>query len=313
MTGSTARMRNQNSTSSPISYLPTSRRRLTGIAAVLGAVLIWGLTFVPSKIVLLEMGPFTLAELRFCIALAVLLPTVSRSGVSPNKLRGLPWRTLAAMGFTGVAVYFGFQNLGLARTSATEAGLISASVPAVTAALSALVLHERLRLARLVGIAGSMAGVAVMILGSSSTQSGSLAGDLMLLVSAAAWAFYTLMNKEIGGKLSEGLILTSTIAFGALFLAPPAIFELATHGFGPVSDAGWLSVLFLGIAGSAAAFFCWNAALRRLDASEASTYLNLVPLVTVISAALMLGERITPPQLLGGALVVTGVYLADKQ
>ncbi len=67
------------------------------------------------------MGPFTLAELRFCIALAVLLPTVSRSVLRPGELRRLPRRTLAAMGFTGVAVYFDFRNLGLARTSATEA------------------------------------------------------------------------------------------------------------------------------------------------------------------------------------------------
>ncbi len=307
------RVGNQSSTPYPIPHPPTPTNRLTGVAAVLGAVLIWGLTFVPSKVALAEMGPFTLAVLRFCVALAILLPTLARSRLRSVEFRQLPWRTLAALGFTGVAVYFGFQNLGLARTSATEAGLISGAVPAVTAALSALVLHERLRIPRILGIAGSMAGVAVMILASSSTQGGSLAGDLLMLVSAVAWAFYTLMNKEIGGKLPEGLLLVSTIAFGALFLAPGAIFEIVTAGFGPISADGWLAVLFLGLAGSAGAFFCWNAALRRLDASEASTYLNLVPLVTVLSAALMLGERPTPPQLLGGALVIAGVYLADKQ
>jgi len=259
------------------------------------------------------MGPFTLAALRFCVALAILLPTLSRSRLSSDELRQLPWRTLATLGFTGVALYFGFQNLGLARTSATEAGLISGSVPAVTAALSALVLRERLPIPRILGIAGSMAGVAVMILGSSPSGGGSLAGDLLMLVSAVAWAIYTLTNKEIGGKVPDGFLLVSTIAFGALFLAPAAVFEVATAGFGPISLDGWLSVLFLGLGGSAAAFFCWNAALRRLDASEASTYINLVPLVTVLSAALMLGERPAPSQLLGGALVIAGVYLAGRE
>lgn len=289
------------------------RSRLAGTAAALGAVFIWGLTFVPSKIALAEMGPFTLAALRFCVALAILLPTLSRSRLSSDELRQLPWRTLATLGFTGVALYFGFQNLGLARTSATEAGLISGSVPAVTAALSALVLRERLPIPRILGIAGSMAGVAVMILGSSPSGGGSLAGDLLMLVSAVAWAIYTLTNKEIGGKVPDGFLLVSTIAFGALFLAPAAVFEVATAGFGPISLDGWLSVLFLGLGGSAAAFFCWNAALRRLDASEASTYINLVPLVTVLSAALMLGERPAPSQLLGGALVIAGVYLAGRE
>jgi drug/metabolite transporter (DMT)-like permease len=134
-----------------------------------------------------------------------------------------------------------------------------------------------------------------------------------MLVSAVAWAIYTLTNKEIGGKVPDGFLLVSTIAFGALFLAPAAGLEVATAGFGPISLDGWLSVLFLGLGGSAAAFFCWNAALRRLDASEASTYINLVPLVTVLSAALMLGERPAPSQLLGGALVIAGVYLAGRE
>lgn len=223
----------------------TPRSRLAGTAAALGAVFIWGLTFVPSKIALAEMGPITLAALRFCVALAIPLPALPPSRLRSDELRQLPWRTLATLGFTGVALYFGFQNLGLARTSATEAGLISGSVPAVTAALSALVLRERLPIPRILGIAGSMAGVAVMILGSSPSGGGSMAGDLLMLVSAVAWAIYTLTNKEIGGKVPDGFLLVSTIAFGALFLAPAAVFEVATAGFAPIFLGGWLSVLSL--------------------------------------------------------------------
>lgn len=285
--------------------------RLTGIAAAMGAVVIWGLTFVPSKVALEEMGPFTLAVLRFCIALVVLVPLLIRSdrGV---QLQRLPWRTLALLGFTGVALYFGFQNLGLAKASATDAGLISGSVPAVTAALSAIVLRERLGPLRVLGIGGSVAGVAVMVLGSSSAGGGSLEGDLLLLGAPFAWAAYTLLNKRTGGIVSETLLLVTTMGFGVIFLLPPAALEVGTAGFGPVSTAGWLSVLFLGLGGSAASFFCWNAALRRLDAAEASTYINLVPLVAVASAALMLGERMTFPQIAGGALVILGVYLAGR-
>ena len=290
----------------------TPGSRLVGTAAALGAVIIWGLTFVPSKVALSEMGPFTLAVLRFGVALVILLPLVTPWRLRPLDLARLPWRTLMALGLTGVAIYFGFQNLGLARTSATEAGLISGSVPAVTAALSAIMLRERLRVSRIAGIGGSMAGVAVMLVGSSPNGGGSLSGDLLMLVSAAAWAVYTLLNKKTTGTVPDGLMLVSTIAFGALFLAPAALFEVATAGFGPVSSTGWLSVIFLGAGGSAAAFFCWNAALSRLDASEASTYINLVPLVSVISAALVLGERPTLSQLLGGALVIAGVYMAGR-
>lgn len=297
---------------SPIPHLlsPASHR-LVGIAAAAGAVLIWGLTFVPTKVALAEVPPFTLAVLRFLIALAILVPLDARFGAA-RRYRNLPRATLMAMGFTGVALYFGFQNLGMARTSATDAGLISGSVPAVTAALSAAVLRERLGALRSAGIAASMAGVAVMVLGSSTAGGGSLEGDLILLGGPLSWAVYTLLSKRIGGSVPNVTLLVTTMAFGTLLLLPAAFVELATAGFGPLSAEGWLSILFLGIAGSAASFFCWNAALRHLDASEAAVYINLVPLVAVLSAVLMLGEQLTIPQLLGGALVLLGVYLAGR-
>lgn len=290
---------------------PTPSAHLVGVAAAISCVLIWGVTFVPSKVALGEMGPFTLAVLRFAVALAVLIPIALRSPV-PVEVRSLPWRDLTVLGLTGVAFYFGFQNLGLARTTATEAGLISGSVPAVTAALSAVVLRERMGGLRLLGIGGSIAGVAVMVLAGSSLGGGSMEGNLLMLVCPVAWAVYTLLNKRIGGSLPEIVILVCTMAIGTLFLLPGAVVELAVSGFGPVSAGGWLSVVFLGLGGSAAAFFCWNAALRRLDASEAATYINLTPLVSVVAAGLFLGEHLAPPQILGGAMVILGVYLAGR-
>ncbi|MHB0870406.1 MAG: DMT family transporter [Chloroflexota bacterium] len=287
--------------------------RPVGVLAALGAVLIWGLTFVPGKVALAEMGPFTLAVLRFSIALAILLVAALRAHHDPGRLRKLSWGTLALLGLTGVTLYFGLQNLGLARTSASEAGLVSGSVPALTALLSALVLKERLTGLRLLGITASIGGVAAVVLaGGGPGSGGSVDGDLLVLGGAVAWAVYTLLNKRVGGQMPETLLLFYTMALGTLFMLPMAAAEIALAGFGPVSPAGWLSALFLGVGGSAAAFFCWNAALRRLDASEAATYINLVPVVTVLSAALMLGETLAPSQLLGGALVILGVYLASR-
>ncbi len=287
--------------------------RLAGALAALGAVFIWGLTFVPSKVALAEMGPLTLAVLRFSVALAVVVTVALKTHPDPRRWRKLSFGTLALLGFTSVTLYFGLQNLGLARTSASEAGLVSGSVPALTALLSALVLKERISRLRGLGIVLSIVGVAAVVLaGNASGARGSVQGDLLVLGGAVAWAFYTLINKDVGGRMPESLLLAYTMVLGTLFLLPGAGLEVATSGFGPISPAGWLSVIFLGLGGSAASFFCWNAALRRLDASEASTYINLVPVITVLSAALMLGETLVPSQLLGGALVILGVYLASR-
>lgn len=287
-------------------------RRLVGALAALGAALIWGFTFVPSKVAMAEMGPFTLTVLRFGVALLVVVP-VARLSRGPAGSHRLPWGTLAMLGFTGVSLYFGLQNLSLARTSASDAGLIAGSVPAVTAALSAIVLKERIGRLRVLGILTSILGVAgVVLAGSSSGDSGSVTGDLLMMGAALSWAVYTLLVKQAGNKMSEISLLAYTMAFGTLFLLPGGGVEVAAAGLGAVSLQGWLSVLFLGLFGSGASFFLWNSALRHLDASEATTYVNLVPVVTVVSAAVLLGERPAPAQLAGGALVILGVYLASR-
>ncbi len=286
-------------------------RRLIGALAALGAALIWGLTFVPSKVAMAEMGPFTLAVLRFSIALLVMVPVASLSWAAAGRYR-LPWRTLALLGATGVTLYFGLQNLSLARTSASDAGLIAGSVPAITAALSALVLKERIGRTRLLGILISVAGVAgVALAGTSSGTPGTLAGDLLMVGAALSWAVYTMLIKKSGSRMPEILLLACTTAFGTLFLLPGAAAEVAASGFTPLSPTGWLSLLFLGLFGSGASFFLWNSALRNLDASEAATYINLVPVITVASAATLLGEQPAPAQMAGGALVILGVYLAS--
>ncbi|MGI5836305.1 MAG: DMT family transporter [Chloroflexota bacterium] len=287
--------------------------RLVGSLAALGAVSIWGLTFVPTKIAMMEMGALTLSVLRFALALLIMAALAWRLYPNAHNLRNVSWGTLALLGFTSVTLFFGFQNLGLARTSATEAGMLSASVPALTAVLAALVYKERVGGLRLIGIVASVVGVVVVVLvGSGSESGGSLEGNLLVLAGTVSWAFYTLLNKDIGGKMPEVLLLAYTMLFGIIFLLPGMAVEIVLVGFGPITPVGLLSVLFLGIMASGASFFLWNTALRHLDASEASTYINLVPVINIVAANLMLGETLIPAQLFGGALVIFGVYLASR-
>ena len=291
--------------------MPTS---IQGPMAALGAVLIWGLTFVPTKLALAEMGPFTLAVLRFSVALAAILPIALRGYPRSATWRKLPLSTTAPLGLTGVALYFGLQNLGLARTTAAEAGLMSATVPALTALLSTVLLREPLGLRRLAGILASLTGVALVVLSPAGLAGsrGSLEGDLMILAASLAWAVYTLIGKRVAGRVPDTVLLACTMAIGTLLLLPAAALEPAPVPLPNASASAWLSVLFLGLGGSAASFFCWSAALRRMDASAASIFINLVPVVTIISSALLLHESLLPAQLLGGALVLMGVYLAGR-
>lgn len=107
------------------------------------------------------------------------------------------------------------------------------------------------------------------------------------------------------------IVAYSSLA-GALLLLPAAAYDLATRPPAGLSPAAWLAVLYLGLGCSVLAYLLWQSALRHLDASQAVSFLNLIPVVGVASAALALGETLLPGQLLGGALVLLGVWLVAR-
>ncbi len=288
------------------------RRRLAA-AGLLLTICIWGTTFVATKAVLRQVPPFTLTLLRFLLATAALLPLAGR-----ERRRGpggpLPWRALALAGLVGGCLFFALQNLGLVHTTASKASLIMAAIPAFTAALSALTLGERIGWVRAAGVAASVLGVATIVgVGPAAWRGGALVGDLLIVATALAWAAYTVLGKGLQARVAPALLSTGTVGLGALFLLPFAGYEALSHPLTMPTPAGWLAIGYLGLVASTLPFLLWNWALRYLDASEAAVYTNLVPLVAVASAVVLLGERLAPLQVAGGALVLVGVWAAGKR
>jgi drug/metabolite transporter (DMT)-like permease len=286
-----------------------SRGRPAAIAALLVVVLIWSSTFVATKLLFGQAGPSQIALLRFVVAFAILLPFTWRG----LARRTLPWGRLALMGLSGVAGYFTLQNIGLVYTSASDAALILACLPALVAVAAAAFLGERLNRLRGLGVLASVVGVVVIVLlgEPEPTAPDPLLGNGLMLLCALSWVVYTTLGK--GTEQLPALIVSAgSIAFGTLFIAPVALVETLGRGLPTLTGGGWLGILYLGLGASAGAFFLWNYALRRLDASEAAVYLNLVPLLGVILAAVTLHESIGPAEVLGAALIVGGVTFAGR-
>lgn len=310
-----------------------SSARPVAILSVLGAVVIWGSTFVVTKTALAEFGPMGLAFLRFLIASAVLVPLAWRSlasakpstkpPVTPlakpsiNRFEArwydLPWRTFFIMALTGVVLYFLLQNIGLSYASATAASVISASVPALTAAVSWLLLKERLGRTQVVGILVSIVGVASLVLSESGKDhGGSMVGNLLLLASMLSWAFYTLAGRRVASAAPNTVVTGAVLGIGTVLLLPFAAYEWATGGFPAPSMSGIMSLVFLGLGGSGASFLLWNRGLQHLKAGEATAFINLIPLVGVLTAAVFLDETVRWIHLVSGATVLLGVYLASQ-
>ncbi|MHB1132940.1 MAG: DMT family transporter [Chloroflexota bacterium] len=288
------------------------RRRPLAIAALLVTVLIWGTTFVATKVALREVPPFALSLLRFLLGLGVLLPLAWWA--QRRSRRPLPWAGLALAGLLGGFLYFALQNVGLVYTTAAKGSLIVAVVPAFTALLSGLFLGERTGRLRAAGVGASVLGVAVIVAsnGADLWAGGTLLGDLMMLGCALTWAFYTVLAKNLEQRVPAAVLSAASVGFGALFLLPFTAWEGWHQPWQPPSEAAWAAIAYLGLVASAAPFLLWNLALKVVDAGEAAVYTNVVPLVAVASAVILLNETLTLNQLLGGGLVVLGVWAASQ-
>ncbi len=282
-----------------------------GYVALWVTLLIWGSTFVVTKLVLGEAGPLTLTGLRFVIAFAVLFPLAARRGfrlatcLRPNYL---------LLGLTGTALFYTFQNLGLSNTTVSSTVLVQSSTPAITAILAGLFLKERLGLHQILGIGLVTLGVILVgLAGSTAAAPGSahpVLGNLLILGSAIAWSVYTILGR---GMVSQSPALDMTTAgtgAGLMILIPLAGWELAARGLPHFSLVGLLGILYLGVVASGLTMFLWNTALHDLPASVATPYINLIPIIGLASG-LFLGEQPPLVQLLGGGLAIFGVWLSS--
>jgi drug/metabolite transporter (DMT)-like permease len=286
--------------------------RVVAILSLLLVMLLWGTSFVVTKAILDEVPPLLLALLRFAVASALLVPLVQLRGGPALLPRPLPLGTLCLMALTGVTLFIVCSNLSLVYTTVTDASLIQASIPAVTAVLAFAILGERLDRLRLFSIGASVVGVALIVLagGHGGEAPNPLLGDLLMLGAVVCWAAYTILGKALPSTSRLALTAYSTL-LGTVLLIPAAAYDLVTQAPMGVSVESWLAVLYMGAVPSASCYLLWNRALGHLDAGHAATFINLIPVVGVIGAALFLDERPAPAELAGGAVVLAGVWLAS--
>jgi drug/metabolite transporter (DMT)-like permease len=280
-----------------------------GLIALLVTVAVWGSTYTITRAALAEIGPFALSVLRLLIAFVALYPLAHRRGYRPRM--SLQPRYLG-FGLTGIAGYFGLQNLALGYTSAVSAVLIQGLIPAVTAVAAVLLLGERLRSVQWVGIALAVVGTAIVSQaeGQRAVGANPLLGNLLMVACVLVWAAYTIQGKRLTTREPAVVNTTASILAGTLMLTPLAAWELRS-GLQALSAGTWLAILYLGLVASALTLFLWNYALETVPASLATAYLNLMPIVGV-AFGLAAGEPLLLPQMLGGALTLAGVWVADR-
>ncbi|HZU19843.1 MAG TPA: DMT family transporter [Gaiellaceae bacterium] len=271
-----------------------------GSASLVGAVVVWGATFVGSKVALRHLAPSELAFLRQAFGLPPLLWLAWRT-----RQLLLPVRYLVPLSATGMVGFFLFANLGLERTSASLGGLVQGLVPAAIAVLAVAFLGERPTARVVGGIVLALGGAGVLAWG--TLHVGSSLGLAFLFLSVLSWATYAVIGRHLGTRITavEATVLPVCLsvvafAFGPLFerwdTAPARTFALAA---------------VLGFFGSGVSYAMWSYGIARIPAARAGVYSNLVPVVAVVLAWAALGESLSARQLAGGAVVLAGAVLAS--
>jgi drug/metabolite transporter (DMT)-like permease len=267
---------------------------------------IWGSTFVVTKELVTQLPPLALAFLRVLIAAIVLMPFALRRR---DRTQRLPWRALMLLGLVGVAGYYILFNLALVYTSAVQGALVQSCIPAATALVAMVWLREPATMRRWLGIVLSVAGVLIVFSGDSSEAAPlAVVGNVLMFATVLAWAWYTSLAKQVA-QVDPVVVTASLMGTGALLLLPFAAAELAMKGVPRLDGASWLALLYLGAGASGMAYLMYNDALRHMDASQAGVYTNLIPIVGVITGVVVLGEPLSLRAVVGGAIVMAGVWI----
>jgi len=291
------------------------RSKLIAILEATFAVTVWGASFVATKVAVQEVSPVTVVWLRFAIGVAILgLATLLRRQFALPERGEVGY--LALLGFLGITFHQWLQSTGLVTAQATTTAWIVATMPIFMAILGWLVLAEKLSWRQGLGIAVAVLGVlVVMSKGDLAAFAGGrfgTRGDFLVMLSAPNWAVFSILSRRGLQRYPATRMMFFVMAFGWLFTS---VLFIARGGFSewPAFSAdGWLSVGFLGVFCSGLGYIFWYDALKALPAAQAGAFLYLEPFVTVIVAALVLGEPLLGVTLLGGAAILVGVWVVNQ-
>lgn len=280
--------------------------------------MIWGGTFVAGRLLSAVLEPLLAASVRFILASLALLLFMAFKRIPLARPSLRQWGQLAVLGFFGIFVYNLCFFEGLQRINASRASLIVALNPAVIALASWGLFKERLSRGQVFGIALCLGGAALVIFSRDPSAlqqaTGDGLGELLIFGCVLGWGVYSVFSKSLNQALGALQTVTYSILLGtAMLCATTAIRgDINLDALLSLNTEQSLSLLYLGVMGSALAYIWYYDGLRQIGATRSAVFIALNPLTAVILGALLLHERLSVSMALGGALILLGIYQCNK-
>lgn len=282
-----------------------------GHLAALLTITVWGTTFISTKLLLTDFQPVEILFIRFVmgfLALCIAAPRLLHTADRKQEL------TFALAGLSGICLYYLLENIALTYTLASNVGVIISIAPFFTAILSRFFLHgeEKLRARFFAGFLVAIAGIVLISFSGSQLQLNPL-GDALAMAAAFVWAVYSLLTRKISSFGYPVLLATRRTFFYGLVFMLPALFFFDFHPrlSALAQPAVLFNLLYLGLGASALCFVTWNFAVKELGALKTSVYIYAVPVITVLTSALILHEPLTLATGLGTLLTLAGLALSN--
>lgn len=291
------------------------KTKTRGVLILIFIMIVWGSSYALTKSVVEKLPPMCFAFIRFFIASLCLLPVyLQHRRRHRDVLTTADYIRLTLMGLTGVTGYYVLFNFSLLYTTASVGALIQGLIPILIALFGILFLGENVGRRQIVGIIISFVGVAIVGLITQDTghKTNTFLGNFLMFGSVICWTVYTLLSRKSNHLDSITTTFVGGCA-GTALLLPMAVYEYV-HLDTPIRLApfDWTVVIYLGAVSSALCYLLYNQALQSLPAALVGNFLNLDILVGVVIAVLFLHETISPWQIVGAALILSGLFLSSN-
>ena len=289
------------------------RRIFFGHISALLVIVMWGTTFVSTKVLLNSFRPVEIMFSRFLLAYGALwLIHPHRPQIGPLRRELL----YLAAGLCGVTGYFLMENIALRYSYASNVSILISAAPMLTGILAHFILkNEKLHWRFFLGFAAAIAGIVLVTFNGSFVLRLNPLGDLLALLAACCWAMYSVIMRLLMADAPHPAACTRHVFFyGLITMLPVLLLSGHTPDWQALTQpVNLFNILFLGLGASALGFVLWNRTVGILGATKTGVYIYLQPVSTILTAALILHERVTWLALAGTALILAGLLISESR
>ncbi|GAB6177584.1 DMT family transporter [Desulfobaculum senezii] len=274
------------------------------------AILLWSSSFVAMKVVLQYFDPYVMIFGRLTVASIALAPFYKL--LRTVRYQPGDWKTLGFMALCEPCLYFVFESNALQYTSASQAGMVTATLPLLVAVTAVPLLGETISRSMMIGFCMAMGGVIWLSLSGTATESAPnpILGNALEGLAMCAATGYIISLKKLSYRYSPHFLTAFQAVAGAVFFFPllflPGTQLPTSFPMEPV-----LAIVYLGVCVSLGGYGMHNYAVSKIPASKTTAFINLIPVFTVIMGWVILGERLNPQQMAASVLVLCGVLMSQ--